>query len=187
MNPIEAQDALERLEEMVHRLKIDFDRFFNGALPTPPDSLRFKTFAEMRKLRSVHHKSAAVRFRVNSLEAKLNSLNELFNRRLREFESSDIRRPGVSTAPRQVKQRDPYDGIVIKQEPDPRAVEALYSELYGKNKRGKKTDLESFRGFLLSQAEAIRDKTGCEKVIFRVTSQKGKLKLKAKAVEDPAG
>ncbi len=171
---------------MVQRLKIDFDRFFNGALPTPPESLRYKAFAEMRKLRSVHHKSAGIRFRVNSLEAKLNSLNELFNRRLRDAEMG-LRPQAAALAGRRRPVEDPYDGVVIDKEPDPSAVEALYSELYGKSKRGKKTDLESFRGFLLSQAEAIRDKTGCDDVVFRVTSKDGKLKLKAKPGEGSAG
>lgn len=186
MDPIEAQEALDRVEELVTRLKIDFDRFFIGALPTPPETLRYKAFAEVRKLRSVHHKSAGIRFRVNSVEAKLNSLNELFNRRLRDHEIG-TRRPGVKTVARKAPANDPYDGVVIERKPDPQAVEVLYSELYGKEKRGKKTDLESFRGFLLSQAAAIRDKTGCSDVVFRVTSKDGKLKLKAKPGEGSTG
>lgn len=184
MDPVEAQDVLDRVEELVHRLKIDFDRFFNGALPTPPETLRFKAFAEMRRLRSEHHKSAAIRFRVNSLEAKLNSLSELFNRRMRDHETG-ARRAGAKLTPQEKTASNPYDGIVIEREPDPQAVEALYSELYGKEKRGKKTDLDSFRGFLEKQAEAIRDKTGCRDVVFRVTTKNGKLKLKAKPGEGP--
>ena len=185
MDPLEAQEALDRVEELVQKLKIDFDRFFNGALPTPPETLRYKAFAEVRKLRSEHHKSAAIRFRVNSVEAKLNSLSELFNRRLRELESGGRRVP-VGGAARTEPERDPYEGIVIEREPDPTAVQALYSELYGKNKRKKKTDLESFKGFLQSQAEKIRAKTGCDDVVFRVTSKNGKLSLKAKPGEGPA-
>lgn len=187
MDPLEAQEALERLEEMVQRLKIDFDRFFNGALPTPPESLRFKTFAEMRRLRSEHHKSAAIRFRVNSLEAKLNSLSELFNRRLRDLESGTHQPPRKAIDDAQLPMKDPYRGVVIDTAPDPGAVEALYTELYGKKGRGGRTDLESFREFLISQAASIRDKTGCSDVMFRITSKKGKLSLKAKPVEERSG
>ncbi len=186
MDPLEAQEALERMEELVRRLKIDFDRFFNGALPTPPESLRYKAFNEMRKLRSVHHKSAAIRFRVNSLEAKLNSLSELFNRRLRELESGTRPATRKAAAPEK-RPADPYDGVVIDDTPDPGVIKALYSELYGKKNRGAKTDFESFRGFLLAQAAAIRGKTGCSDVVFRITSKNGKLQLKAKPGERPAG
>ncbi len=186
MDALEAKETLERLEELVQRLKVDFDRFFNGALTTPPETLRFKVFAEMRRLRSEHHKSAAIRFRVNSLEAKLNSLNELFNRRLREHESG-TRRPGARlVVDRMPKATDPYSGVVIGSKPSTREVEALYSELYKKGKRNGKSDLESFRAFLLSQADRIREKTGCAEVVFRVTSNKnGALKLKAKPNRQP--
>ncbi len=190
MDPLETQEALERMEELVRRLKIDFDRFFNGALPTPPETLRYKAFAEMRKLRSVHHKSAAIRFRVNSLEAKLNSLSELFNRRLRELESGvrpTARKAAVREPRPENRHGDPYDGVVIDEAADKGAIRALYAELYGDRRRGAKTDFESFRGFLLSQAAEIRDKTGCSDVVFRITSKNGKLQLKAKPGERPPG
>ncbi len=164
-------------------MKIDFDRFFIGALPTPPETLRYKCFAGIRSLRSEHHKSAAIRFKVNSLEAKLNSLNELFNRRLRAMETGPAT-PARNREPAQVRTHDPLDGVVIKPSADPSAVEALYSELYGKGGRNAKTDLESFQGFLMNQAQAIREKTGCADVVFRVTSEKGKPRLKAKPAGD---
>jgi len=183
VDPIEAQEALDRLEELVHKLKIDFDRFFIGALPTPPEALRHKCFAGIRSLRSEHHKSAGIRFRVNSLEAKLNSLNELFNRRLRALETGSAT-PARSHDPAQARTHDPIGGVVIKPSADPSAVEALYSELYGEGGRNAKTDLESFQGFLMNQAKAIRQKTGCADVVFRVTSDKGKPRLKAKPAGD---
>ena len=185
MDPVEANEVLDRVEEWIRRLKIDFDRFFIGALPTPPETIRYKAFAEVRRLRTEHHKSAAVRFRLNSLEAKLNSLNELFNRRLREMEMG-LRKRQRATEEQAPPDLDPYAGIVVRTEPDQRGVEALYSELYGQEGRKAKTDLESFRGFLLSQAESIRTKTGCKDVVFRVTSRKGKLHLKAKPREETA-
>jgi hypothetical protein len=183
VDQLEAQEALDRLDELIHKLKIDFDRFFIGALPTPPETLRYKCFAGIRSLRSEHHKSASIRFKVNSLEAKLNSLNELFNRRMRAMETGPalgVRR----REPTRAAAYDPYDGVVIKSSADPGAVEALYSELYGKSGRDAKTDLESFQGFLMSQAEKVREKTGCAEVVFRVTSDKGKRRLKARPAND---
>lgn len=182
MDPIEAQEALDDLDELIRRLKIDFDRFFIGALPTPPETLRYKAFAIVRQLRTKHHKSAAVRFRINTLEAKLNSLNELFNRRMRALETGTVHQ---RRKPAEAEQRgpDPYSGVVVRADADPSGVEALYSELYGREGRGAKTDIESFKGFLLSQAKTIRDKTGCGDVVFRITSKAGKLSLKAKPGE----
>lgn len=183
MDPLEAQEALDRLDELVHKLKIDFDRFFIGALPTPPEALRHKCFAGIRALRSEHHKSAAIRFKVNSLEAKLNSLNELFNRRMRAMETGAAV-PARQTEPARRPTYDPYDGVVIQPSADPGAVEALYSELYGQGGRNAKTDLESFQGFLMSQADKVRQKTGCAEVVFRVTKDHGKRRLKARPADD---
>ncbi len=179
MDPLEAQEILDDLELRLKRLKIDFDRFFIGALPTPPESLRFKCFAIIRKLRGEHHKSAAVRFKINSTEAKLNSLSELFNRRMRALEMGG-KAPARAIEPTAEPAYDPYGGVVIQPSADRGAVEALYSELYGKGGRKTGTDLDSFKGFLASQAEKIRQKTGCADVVFRITSEDGKRRLKAK-------
>lgn len=185
MDSNEAHEALDQLDEAIQRMKIDFERFFNGALPFPPDTYRARAFRQVQRLRSQHHKSAVVRFRLNSLEAKLNSLSELFNRRLRELETRGVRTPGTSRK-RPADDHDPYAGVRITRDRDQGAIESLYTELYGERGRGAKTDLDSFRGFLESQAETIRRKTGCDEVVFRVVSDRGKLKLKARPAE-PAG
>ena len=62
---------------------------------------------------------------------------------------------------------------------EPGAVAALYRGLYS----GSATsDLERFRGYLASQVDAIRQRTGCEAVVFRIASEDGRLKLKARPV-----
>ena len=40
----------------------------------------------------------------------------------------------------------------------------------------------AFRGYLAQQIESIRLKTGCDAVQFRIATEDGKLKLKAKPV-----
>lgn len=185
MDSTEANEALDQLDEAIQRMKIDFERFFNGALPFPPELYRSRAFRQVRVLRSEHHKSAAVRFRLNSLEAKLNSLSELFNRRIRELETRGAR--PAAHAREETADHDPYAGVRVAGGDDRQAVESLYAELYGKRGRGAETDLESFRGFLRSQAETIRRKTGCDDVVFRVVSDRGKLKLKARPASPAAG
>jgi len=43
-------------------------------------------------------------------------------------------------------------------------------------------ELEAFRGYISRQIESIRIKTGCDAVQFRLATEEGKLKLKAKPV-----
>ena len=47
---------------------------------------------------------------------------------------------------------------------------------------GPKFDLDSFEKYLARQIAALREKTGCDQVQFRLAEEEGKLKLKARPV-----
>jgi hypothetical protein len=69
--------------------------------------------------------------------------------------------------------------VVLGGEVDDAAVEALYQGL-ARGGGGPRFDLESFRAYLDQQVGAMREKTGCSRVRFRLEPDGGKLKLKAK-------
>ncbi len=175
---MDLDELLFKLDRDIKRFRIDFERFFSGNLPIPPDQLRIKIQDQIKALRTERIKAVAQRFRLNSLEAKFNALAVLFNRRLRDFElGTGASRPssaGVSS------DFDLSVGVVMDEKPSSDAVRALYEGLYAKSKRAKKTDFDSFQSYLKKQVNQIREKTGCNQVRFRVASEDGKLKLKAK-------
>ena len=173
-------EMLMRLDQDIRRFRIDFERFFSGNLPMPPEQLRIMVQNQIKELRTVHMKAVAHRFRYNSLEAKFNALLVLFNRRLRDFElGKNNRRAAEAVGPA----LDPLEGVVIDDQPPVAAVQALFNGLYAHSDSAPKADFGKFQSYLQKQAAQIRDKTGCEEVSFRVTSEKGKLKLKAKPVK----
>ncbi len=174
---VDDERALDRFERGIRALKIEFDRYFNGAIPIPPEEERNRLFGDLREMRSRPMPSLADRFRLSTLEARLNALNELYNRKLRDFELSG--RPAAVAA----GAIDPYSGVIVGERPEAGAVRALYEELYRASGRQKKTDFESFRSFLERETAKIRRKTGCERVRFRVTEKSGKLKLRARPVD----
>jgi hypothetical protein len=91
-------EALDQLNREVQQLRVDFERFFNGALPFPPEELRGRVQAQIRHLRGLSNGATAVdSFRLSDLEARFNSYNELFNRRLRDVEEG--RHPAARPAP----------------------------------------------------------------------------------------
>jgi hypothetical protein len=100
-----------------------------------------------------------------------------FNRRLREQEEGGGAREAAGAEETKI---DTSQGIVIAKSPDRKAVQALYDDLYGGPGRDKKTDFDSFQAHLEKQTAEIRSKTGCGQVRFRITSDGGELKLKAK-------
>jgi hypothetical protein len=172
-------DTLDQLGRDIRKLQIDFERFFNGGLPFPPDELRARIQAQIRNLRTLTLTSSVDNFRLGDLEARFNSYNELFNRRVRDREEGrhQAARPQVREAPR----FDPAAGIVFGAQMEPAAVAALYEGLAARGE-GPKFDLDSFQTYLARQVSALREKTGCSEVQFRLAEEDGKLKLKARPV-----
>jgi hypothetical protein len=188
-------ESIDRLAADVQQLRVDFERFMSGALLFPPEELRQRIQAQLRQLRNASAMTAVDRFRLGDLEARYNSYNELFNRRLREREEGRPRTGHVAPPPSVAPPPPPprYDaaaGILIGRSPDPGAVAALYDGLTATAPGGAgvgivdalRFDLASFGSYLERQAAAIRDKTGCEEVQFRLAAEDGKLKLKARPV-----
>jgi hypothetical protein len=173
-------EALDQLARDVRQLQIDFERFFNGGLPFPPDELRGRIQAQLRSLRNVNLTSAADSFRLGDLEARFNSYNEMYNRRLRDLEEGRHHHRVIAFVEK--PRFDARGGIVIGSEIDPEAAEALYHGLASGPGEGPRFDLDSFQTYLRRQAESIRQKTGCAEVQFRVAEEDGKLKLKARPV-----
>jgi hypothetical protein len=160
------QEALELLDRDIQRLRVDFERFFNGALPFPPEELRNRIQTQLRGLRNASGLGVMESFQVGNLEARFNTYGELFNRRLRDAEEGRRHAGQAAAAPAATYDAD-------------QAVEALYSGLAGAGE-GPRFDLGSFRSYLSKQIEAIRQKTGCSEVQFRLAVEEGKLKLKAR-------
>ena len=188
------QDDIDQLGRGIQQLRIDFERFFSGALPFPPDELRARIQAQLRSLRNSNLATAVDSFRLGDMEARFNSYNELYSRRMREVEEGRQRAllppPAAEAPPR----HDPHRGILVRVAEgagggalDPTAVEALYHGLAGGPGEGPRFDLASFGSYLQRQAAALHGRTGCAAVQFRLAEEDGKLKLKARPITGARG
>ncbi len=166
---------IDRVAASIQKFRVDSQRFFAGDLPLPPDELREKIVVELRRLRSSSLKGAAANFRLGTLEAQLQSHLDLYGRRLRQKELGGQRRVTREKS----ESLNPTRGVILGAENTSAAVEALYKGLYQHNNR---MDIEKFRSYIHRQAEAIRTKTGCREIQFRIAVQDGKTKLKAKPI-----
>ena len=173
-------DTLERIDRGIQTLRIEFERFFAGGTRVPPEDLRQKLALDLRNLRNSNITSAADNFRLSTLEARFNTYNELFNRRLREREEGRTAAAMAAREP-EVPRFDASAGITLGTSAPLEAVEALFDSMY-RNATNRKVDLDSFRNYLTQQVDGIRQKTGCEEVQFRITMEDGKPRLKAKPI-----
>lgn len=183
MPPLTPSERMDRLNRDIVQMRIHFERFFNGAPGvTFPDVERERSriAAELRKLRNSQLSGVEEHFRLSSLEGKFNSYSERFLRRVRRMEEGTaVAGPRTEGTGRP----DAREGVELDDRMDDRAVEALYQGLYDASGGRPRFDLDSFRGYLDRQLSAIRNKTGCDRVVFRVAEEDGKTKLKARPVE----
>ncbi|HEX5759571.1 MAG TPA: MXAN_5187 C-terminal domain-containing protein [Thermoanaerobaculia bacterium] len=174
---------LDLLAAEIGQLKVEFERFFNGAAHLPPEELRERIQARLRGLRNTTFRAAADNFRFADLESRFNSWNELFNRRLRDLEEGR-RPPRPAPSEPEPGHYDPERGVLVRERIEPAAAEALYAGLAAGPDGGPRFDLVTFAGYLARQAAAIRDKTGCDAVQFRVAVEDGKRRLKARPITE---
>lgn len=179
-------EAIDQLGRDLQMLRVEFERFFNGALPFPPEDLRTRIQTQLRNLRNASNTTPVDSFRLGDMEARFNTYNELFNRRLRDKEEGRHHQAVRTVAP--APQRyDPEQGVLVGDRVDPEAVEALYQKLAANPGDAPRFDLDSFQIYLTKQAAAIRAKTGCSQVQFRLAAEDGKFKLKARPVQGDQG
>ncbi len=170
---------IERLASSIQKFRVNAQRFFAGDLPLPPDELRERIQDELRRLRRSNLRGAAANFRLGSLEAQFSSHLDLFGRRLRAREEGERNRRAAAA---KAAALDPVQGVVVGPKVDPKAAAALYQGLFAASASKPKMDLQRFGSYLHGQAEAIRTKTGCREIQFRIAVEDGKMKLKAKPV-----
>lgn len=170
---------LDRLEQEIRSLRIDYERFFNGDLEIPPEQFRDSVRDRISSLQGAL-KTPVESFRLGALEARFHSYSELWNRRLRNRELQH------GPAPKQRAARpaaDPGAGIVLGRHFDANGVAPLYRHLY-RDQRAVGMDLGAFTEYLSRQHQLIRERTGCSRVSFRVVEEDGKKKLKARPVRE---
>ncbi|MEM9290192.1 MAG: hypothetical protein AAGD01_00760 [Acidobacteriota bacterium] len=170
---------LSRFETRLRQLRIEYEKFFNGALLVPPEEERLNLQAELRRLRQLPQLTSVESFRLNGLEARFNSFSELFQRRVRDREEG--RTPRAAAAAPVEERPDARAGIVVDSSLPPDAVEALYVGL-AQGGSAPKFDLDSFGRYLGQQLSSIQQKTGASRVQFRLQEKDGKLRLKAKPI-----
>lgn len=176
---------LDHLEQDIERLRIDTEKFLAGVEKRLPEGARQAIQRQLRLLRDEPLQTAADHFRFAGLEARFNTFQELFSRRLRALEEGRgaVVRPAVVPAP--PRRIDPAVGIVVAGRPDGQEAAQLLQAVIAQGAGGGHLDLDRFSSYLAEQAEAIRAKTGCAAVQFRLAAEEGgRVKLKARPLNE---
>ena len=198
---IKQDDELDKLEEDIRRLKSRYDQFFNGITKLPPSFERTQLEAMIHELNRQKMRDNGRRFRFNTLLSRYNQYREMWGRKMREREEGPLefrRRKAAMEAPSTTSAAHaPAAAPVTSDMADPyvRMAPGANGEelrrLYGEIERahldmGKlpNMSLEQLATMLQKQGDIVRAKYNVKTVAFRVETIDGKVKLKAKPLQD---
>lgn len=183
VNPVD-QD-LDRLENEMRRLKVEYDIYFNGGTIRPPIDTKGRVETAIKRIYDVRGLTFGQRFRYNSLVARYNVMRELWRRQTQDREESG--RPPTAEAIAAVRERI----TVIRctdPEAEPEKVTQLYNHLIAARREcGERIGgltLEAFTQFLTSRADQIKRNLESDSVDFIVGVNNGAVKFTARAATE---
>lgn len=179
-------EELNKLDDNIRRLKIEYEAYFNGGSPRPPHDTLFRVETTIKKYSDASKMNFGQRFKFNNLVQKFAINNDLWRKKLKEKEEGRGR-----FGARRAEVEPPSDGTVRVVCSDPaadkdRIDELLKAVVNAKRQVGESVDNidpSAFAKFVGDKTKQIRESLGCEKVQFSVSVEEGKVKLKAVKLE----
>jgi hypothetical protein len=197
---LKQDDELDKLEEDIRKLKNKYDQFFTGIIKTPPSFERHQVESYIHELNKQKMRDNTRRFRFTTIQSRYNQYREMWGRKMREREEGplDFRRrqaamtsePPPPPPPSEARRgtstaSDPY----VRMQPGANGeqIRRLYEEIEKENlKLGKPSNvtIDQLAAMVQKQTDTIREKYHVNTVAFRVETVDGKVKLKAKPLQD---
>lgn len=197
-----AQGDIERLEQAIRLLKVQYDQYFAGVLNLPPYELRHEVEQIIRRHAHATFQKSSQRFYYNSLVSRFNTFSELWAKclRLREEGRAMPGYPAVASrnpASSRIQARTVSQGasdngnralqpqaVLGGPEWEADSLRPLYEEyLEALRSHGKDTEDVSFASFsrqLVRKAEAVKSRSSCDAVRLRLTIDEGRVLFKAR-------
>ncbi len=200
---IKQDDELDKLEEDIRKLKNKYDQFFTGIQKMPPTMERHNVEVYIHELGKQKMRENTRRFRYNQLLSRYNQFREMWGRKMREREEGPLefrRRQAALNAPSEPSaelQQQPAAARVTSKAAESyvrlvpgangEAIRDLYTQIEKEHlKLGKLPNLtfEQLRNMVEKQSETVRSRYNVDVVGFRVDVVDGKVKLKAKPIQE---
>jgi hypothetical protein len=202
-------DDLNDIEKGIRQIQVEWEKFFSGLERKPPNDLKTRLERLIRSYAGTEIRNATDRFRYQTLTARYNTFNELWNKRLRAKEEgralgfhgrfeklheqhvAELTPPASDDALPELelpRVPPPRTGEVRVESPelDREAVRALYDRfLEARQQAGEAGALkfDSFQKLITQQTTRILTEKGAQAVDFRLETKDGKVSLKARPVK----
>ena len=193
---MDLESDIERLEQGLRLLKVQYDQYLVGSVPKQPAELRAEVEKIIRYYANTPISSLQQRFHFSTLVSRFNTYAELWTKQLRAKEEGRPI-PGTAPPPARAAAREAPSEVAVAGQPaailsqrvlqgeeaDPAAVRDLYDDyLEARRERDEKTVTVSFAQFsrqVLQKAEAVKNRTACDAVRLRLAVDGNRLTLTA--------
>jgi len=202
--PPKSDEELDKLEEEIRKLKNKYDQFFSGIQKVPPMFDRKNVEVMIYEVGKQKMRDNTRRFRYNTLLSRYNQYREMWGRKMREREEGplDFRRRAAalaepSTPPPPAETARPAAARVTSSNGETYVkvaagtngdgLKKLYDQLQQEHsKLGKNSPItiEQLSEMVEKQSEVVRSRYNVNAVAFRVETVEGKVKLKAKPLQE---
>jgi hypothetical protein len=182
------REELDELDESMINLQVLYEKYFLGIDRRPPDNERKRVSTKMRELRTTLVRNTMLKFRINTLFAKLISFERMWDRTLREIEDGTYKRD-LFKAKLHMKERDQTkkDGKTVAAPQPAEISEPQLRKLYdtylvARQRCGEPTEgisFESVASRIRAQVPQLMEKHKARNIEFKVVIKGGKAILKA--------
>ena len=181
-------EALDAVEEDLTNLQVLYEKYFLGIDRKPPDNERKSVSKRLREMRTTTVKNTGLKFRINTLFAKLISYERMWDRTLREIEDGtykrDVFKAKYRIAQRDAKQKAPQEAAPPQKiELSDEKLRRLYDTyLVARQRTGEPTEGISFDAIaskIRAQVPLLMEKHKAKSVEFKVVIKGGRAVLKA--------
>jgi len=198
---VKPDEDLEEFEERLRVLKNKYDQFFAGIRKMPPITERRSLDVTVHEMSKEKMRDNTRRFRFNTILSRYNQYREMWARRTREREEGPMEFKKRSAAlaaalPEETRMAKPKERVTseladpyvrVSKGNGTEATLQIFEQIRAENdKMGKSATLtiEQLTTMIQKQSESLRSKYQVQTIAFRVETVDGKVKLKAKPVQE---
>ena len=180
-------EDLDELEEAMTGLQVLYEKYFLGIDRRPPDAQRRQVSEKMRLLKTTMVKNTALKFRIQTMFAKLISFERMWDRTLREIEEGTYKRDVFKAKLRDARR------VAAEQKPaqpppsSPQLSDQMIRKLYDTYVIARQRTSESTSGLtydaiarrIRAQVPELMARHKARNIEFKVVIKGGKAVLKA--------
>jgi hypothetical protein len=180
-------EDLDELDEAITGLHVLYEKYFLGIDRRPPEQERKRVSSKTRELRTQMIRNTALKFRINTLFAKLISFERMWDRTLREIEEGTYKRDVFKAKMHMKEKVDTKKGQAAAAPAPPQISEDHLRRLYdtylvARKRCGEPVDGISYDAVasrIRAQVPQLMEKHKAKNIEFKVVIKGGKAILKA--------